>query len=121
MRYQLKIFISVVLLASSLTGVSQISSPNADFITLTKYSGASPVNHPIFVFYSPPGEVVSPILRASRSESTAFTFEWSKFDSLAVAWDFISSEPGVNQSELSNLEEGGYKVRVFDGVSIDAT
>lgn len=121
MRYQLKIFISLVLLASSIRGVSQISSPNADFITLTKYSGVAPVNHPIYVFYSHPGELVSPILRSSRPETQAFTFEWSKFDSLALAWSFIKSEPGVTQSEISNLEEGGYKVRVFDGASIDTT
>ncbi|MCF8380888.1 MAG: gliding motility-associated C-terminal domain-containing protein [Bacteroidales bacterium] len=121
MRYPLKIIIALLLIANSFSGISQISSPNADNLILTKYTDIGQNNDPIFVYYSPPGTVKTPNLIARAPENHAFTFEWYMFDSLALNWNLIVSTPGVTESSLTPVENGGYKVRAFDGISIDTT
>lgn len=121
MSYQLKIILSLFLLSFSIPGISQISAPDADYVSFTQYSDTTQINHNIFVFYSLPGEDIATNLRGSAPESVSCTFEWSKFDSLALGWNLIKSENSITTSGLANIEDGGYKLRLFDGISFDTT
>ena len=121
MRFHLKIILTIFLISYSISGISQISAPGADYLFFTKYSDTTQVNHNIYTYYSPPGESITANLRASGPDLASYSFEWSKFDSLALDWNLIMSEDNVTTSQLANLDEGGYKLRLFDSISVDTT
>ena len=121
MYYSIKIFFLLFLFGSVNVVNGQISAPGSDFTASTNYTDISHQNHNIFVFYSSPGESISGNLHAEGPSAISYTFEWSKYDSLTQVWSPVGSETGVSSSNLTDLDEGGYSVRVYDGAAFDSS
>ena len=100
---------------------AQVSSPRADAgkqISYNSYTG----NDKVFVFYSSPGETVTGSLRTDYPQAGNYDFNWSKYDTLLNSWGPVFfSDAGVPFSEVENLEEGGYRIRVTNGAGVDTT
>jgi len=71
------------------------------------------------VFSMNPGETVTGSLSANAPDAGSYTFDWSVYNPVTDAFDPVFSETGVSVSEITGLQEGGYKLRIFNGVDYD--
>ncbi len=101
---------------------AQITSPTADHVDTLSYLPGNTDRDPLFVFYQTGGALIPGTLSASYPEPGIFNFEWRKYNPGAGGFDPVfSSDAGVPSSSVSNLEDGGYRVRVWNGTSTDTT
>jgi gliding motility-associated-like protein len=93
-------------------GLAQIFSPQADTaikIFYNTYAG----NDSVFVFYSPDNSPRTGSLTALPPSPGLYNFEWSKYNpSLPGFASSFYTETSVSQSVITNLADGGYRVRV---------
>jgi gliding motility-associated-like protein len=75
----------------------------------------------LFVFYQPGTGVEKGSLTASLPDQGNYNFDWSQYDPGTSAFLPYSSESGVQRSTLSDLDEGGYRVRIWNGTGTDTT
>jgi len=102
--------------------VAQVSSPTADYVDTLSYPPGNTDRDPLFVFYQTDKVHIPGILSASYPGPGSFNFEWRKYNPGAGAFDPVfSSDAGTTSSSVSNLEEGGYRVRVWNGAGIDTS
>lgn len=112
----------IVALFSMQETVAQITSTSADHLELLTYPTGNPAEDPLFVFYqlnkgSKPGS-----LTANYPGAGIFNFEWSRYNPAISGFDpAFSSETGTTSSSVSNLDEGGYRVRIWNGTDTDTT
>ncbi|MEN8202372.1 MAG: gliding motility-associated C-terminal domain-containing protein [Bacteroidota bacterium] len=98
---------------------AQISSVTADRVDSLAYE-ESTEKDPLFIFHqlnqgSKPGE-----LSATLAGSGSYNFAWSKYNPELSGFDPpFSTESGVSSSGVSDLDEGGYQVRVWNSIAID--
>ncbi|MEZ5070618.1 MAG: hypothetical protein R2751_06555 [Bacteroidales bacterium] len=97
----------------------QITSPAAGGIRTLTYTD-SPGQHPLFVFYQTGETTVPGTLTATLPGAGTYTFQWSRYNpSLpGFAAPFLV-ETAQASSTASGLDEGGYRVRIFDGTGTD--
>jgi len=102
--------------------LAQLSSPTADYVDTLSYLPGNNARDPLFVFYQTDKVHIPGILSATYPVPGSFNFEWRKYNPGAGAFDPVfSSDAGTPSSTVSNLEEGGYRVRVWNGAGIDTT
>jgi len=90
------------------TGYAQITS-YADETVLTEYtSGAQDKIH---IFCGAKGDL-NASLTASLPAGETGTFQWTKYNSSAVSFEFFRTETGFQTSTISNLENGCYRVEI---------
>ena len=114
------LIISAMLLAIPFSGIlGQLSSPTADLVDSVSYP-VREVKDPLFVFYQINGASVLGTLSATLPGAGNYNFEWSRYNPEISTFDPpFSSETGVAVSEVPGLEEGGYRVRIWNGTTID--
>lgn len=101
---------------------AQITSASADHVDTLSYPPGNPDRDPLFVFYqfdnvSKPGS-----LTATYPGAGTYNFEWSSYNPAINGFDpAFSSESGTTSSSVSNLDEGGYRVRIWNGTDTDVT
>ncbi|MBL7111650.1 MAG: gliding motility-associated C-terminal domain-containing protein [Bacteroidales bacterium] len=113
-----------VLIGNIGCGWSQISSPWADYSDTVDYPEFSGTDL-FYIFHSP---VESPQQRYGRlvanppaGSTPGWDFEWSKYDTVNKVFGTpFFTQPGDSSSEISNLESGGYQVRIT-GPDTDTT
>ena len=100
---------------------SQISSPTADYTDSLSYP-VSFGKDPRFVFYQ-----VNQVPKAGRLDAThpnpgSYNFEWRKYNPDLDGFDppFVS-ESGAASSTVTDLIDGGYQVRIWNGSGTDTT
>ncbi|MCK5136575.1 MAG: gliding motility-associated C-terminal domain-containing protein [Bacteroidales bacterium] len=100
---------------------TQITSSTADHVDTISYP-VSQGEDPLFVFYQI-NQVPKPgSLSATLPGSGNYNFEWSKYNPAINGFDPpFSSDAGTTTSTVSDLEEGGYQVRIRDGGSTDTS
>lgn len=113
------------LLFLSAVGVSslnaQITSPLANDIVSTSYPVATSEDS-IYVFYSTPGTNVKGSLTASLLPIGNYNFQWYKYNELSGDFDLpLSNDLAVTSSQITDLDNGGYKVYITDGAAIDTS
>ncbi len=111
--------ISVFLLHSLLLLNAQIFAPQADYslkISYNTYSG----NDSVFVFYNPDNGTRKGSLTAFPPLSGNYSFQWSMYDHVnkSFAPPFLVHS-NTRQSVAPNLENGGYQVRITNGIDTD--
>lgn len=112
----------IVVLTPLFPAVGQITSPTADHVDTLGYLPGNTARDPLFVFYQSEGVQKQGILSASYPGPGSFNFTWSRYNPGAGGFDPpFSSVAGVPSSTVTNLEEGGYRVRVWNGTGIDTT
>lgn len=111
-----KIIHLFLLLFISASVIAQISSPTSDYKVATAYSA----HDSIFIF-NQNTVVKKGTLRATTPGNSPATFEWSGYDtSNHIFLPPFHSDVNVNSSIVSNLNPGGYRVRVT-GPGLDTT
>ncbi len=99
----------------------QITSSSADRVDTVSYPVSSSEDK-LFVFYQVNQISKSGNLTATLPGSEDYNFEWSKYNTAIGGFDppfdSISNAPG---STVSDLDEGGYRVRIRNGTTTDTT
>jgi gliding motility-associated-like protein len=121
-----KIYRTVIILfclfsAGTIRISGQISSSQADAARDISYP-VSPNIDNLYVFFQSNGSLKPGSLSAVGPSSGTFDFTWMKYDD--VANDFsqpILTEIGVSSSSAGDLDEGGYRVQVSNGVDVDTS
>jgi len=98
----------------------QISAPQSDYETTVLYLSATEPD-PLFVFYRDEGNTALAALTAQAPGSVVSSFDWSRYNALSAQWEAYGSETDVSSSSLSNIEEGGYAVRITNGSGLDTS
>jgi hypothetical protein len=74
------------------------------------------------VFYQVHGNTIPGSLRAEGPAAGNFDFVWTKYDPDADGFTIpVSSEVNVITSNISDLDEGGYRVQVTNGADVDTS
>ena len=98
---------------------AQISSSTADQVDTLSYLAGNPAKDPLFVFYQPEQGVKPGSLTATYPAAGSYDFAWSRYNPSINGFDpAFSSETG-SSSAVSDLDEGGYRVRISNGSGID--
>lgn len=101
---------------------AQISSSTADHVDTLTYLTGNTARDPLFVFYQLDGVSKPGSLTASHSSGGSYNFEWRKYNPAINGFDpAFSSETGTTSSTVSNLDDGGYSVRIWNGSDTDST
>jgi gliding motility-associated-like protein len=116
-------FIWILILSMIPAGMAsaQITSATADYVDSVSY----PVREgwdPLFVFYQTNQVPRSGDLTATLPGNGSYSFEWSRYNETINGFDPpFATETGVASSSVGDLQEGGYRVSIFDGASTDTT
>ncbi len=120
-KYYLGLAAGLILaLFSPRESMAQISSPTADHIDTLSYLPGNLAEDPLFVFYQS-NDIYKPgVLSASYPGGGNFNFEWSMYNPAINGFNPpFFSESGLSSSTVNNLDEGGYRVRVWNGTGTD--
>lgn len=99
---------------------SQITSPGADGIIQTQYSGGPEVQDTIFIFCHLSGsDNIGSLTAFPLSGPPGWDFEWSKLDTVSTGYIPFYTQNGVASSTVNNLASGGYRVRITDGNAVE--
>ena len=102
--------------------MAQISSSTADHVDTLTYPAGNPAEDPLFVFFQLDDIYKPGSLTATYAGGGNFNFDWSMYNPAINGFDpAFSSESGVPSSSVSNLDEGGYRVRIWNGTGTDIT
>ena len=112
-----------MVLLFALIGINrgQISSNAADSRDSLSYVN-SPGKDPLFVFFQSNGVHKPGSFTATLPGSENYSFEWSRYNPGIPGFDPpFSTVSDVPSSSVSGLQEGGYRVRIFNGSGTDTT
>lgn len=95
---------------------AQISAPGRSWAGLTQYINQANTQDSIFVVFSSTTNPKKGALKAKFSDGSASNFTWYKYKNTIVnpsnRFELLSSQNNVTESNLINLDKGGYKVMV---------
>ena len=112
MRY---IFLFIAILIPAITA-AQLSAPGRSSVRYTSYLSAPTVKDPIFIYCKVTGTEKGSLQAVGPRGTGPFDFTWYKWNDATMSFNIlIKSEPGVLSSNLTNLDEGGYRVHITDG------
>ncbi len=101
--------ITCFLTAGNISG--QIMAPGSSGSELTNYP-VFPQNDPIFVFCAAPGENIGSLVVTSNLIGEKI-YNWERYNPATASFEAYRTETSLsNQSTLSNLESGGYRVTI---------
>jgi gliding motility-associated-like protein len=108
------IFVIPAILTLAPEARGQMSAPGSTGSDMTSYPDFSD-DDPVFIFCTAPGENLA-TLRASTSFEGLKTYTWEKYNPANGTFEFYSSESNAtNQSDISGLADGGYRVTITSG------
>lgn len=100
---------------------AQIISPKANAVKSVSYP-VNTIDSSVFIFYSPPGKVVLGSLTALPPLAGSYNFDWFMYNSSSDSFDIpLSSQTGVSQSLINDLNGGGYRVHIWNGTDTDTS
>ncbi len=117
------VFIIIILLTISITTKSQVTSSTRDAAVLTEYDVKNDITYwafsqdSIFVFFS---DATSPKLGSitvKNPNSIPAQFDWFKFNDLNLKFESYKTTNGVSETTENDLEAGGYKIIINDGIN----
>ena len=115
MRYN--IFLIIFFLPLSL--IAQLSAPGMNAARNTAYPGGS---DKIFIFCNASGTQKGGLSATGPGGSGPFDFTWTKWSDVSKDFTlFIKTDAGVLNSSINNLDEGGYRVRISNGIDYDTS
>ncbi len=111
----------ILALFSIQESVAQLNSPTADHVDTLSYLSGNPAKDPLFVFYQTDGIYKPGALSATLPGGGSFNFEWSMYNSVINGFDPAFSSESGSSSSVGSLDEGGYRVRIWNGTGTDTT
>jgi gliding motility-associated-like protein len=120
-KYLLALAVGLILAFFSLQeSMAQISSSTADHVDTLSYPPGNAAEDPLFVFYQTDNIYKPGSLTATHAGGGNFNFEWSMYNPSINGFDpAFSSELGIPSSSVGDLDEGGYRVRIWNGTDTD--
>jgi gliding motility-associated-like protein len=106
----------LALLCYNATGQVSITAPNASGGSQTNYTD-NYTQDSIFVFCSPTIDSNGAQLKATSNNTNelgVLVFSWSKFNPATNQYQSYDINNGIGSSTISNLEDGGYAVTVYN-------
>lgn len=98
----------------------QITSATADHLDTLGYQVGNTARDPLFVFYQQDGIDKPGTLTAVYPGGGIYNFDWSRYNPAINDFDPpFNSESGTTSSTVSNLDNGGYRVRIWGGSGPD--
>ena len=98
--------------------LAQLSAPGMSALRYTSYPTG--VKDPIFIFCNSSGTQKGTIQASSPGGTGPYNFSWFMWSDVIKSFSVsLKTDASVNTSIISNLEEGGYKVRITDGSGYD--
>ena len=109
MRY---FFLIIAFLLPAIT-IAQLTAPGMRTVRYTSYPSAPTVKDPLFIYCNTSGSQTG-ALNASKPGGTGlYNFTWYKWNNTLKNFsDALKTDPGVANSSINNLSEGGYKVDI---------
>ena len=102
--------------------MAQVTSGTADHVDTLTYPPGNSAEDPLFVFNQPETGNKLGSLTATYPGGGSFNFEWSSYNPAISGFDPpFSSDAATTSSSVSGLDEGGYRVRIWNGSGIDTT
>ena len=106
--------ISVLLLPATI--LAQLTAPGMNAVRFTSYPSAPAVKDPVFIYCNLSGTAKGSLNAVSPGGTGPFTFSWYKWSDAANGFTVsLTTETGVMNSTISNLDEGGYRVNISNG------
>ncbi len=102
--------------------VGQISAPGADLVKVAEYPSGFPREDKIFIVCSSTANgdpVTAGLTGTPPAGYGVVNFEWSTYDDEAGSYNPPFFTETGNSSVLTGLGSGGYRLRIFDGASLD--
>lgn len=111
-RSSILIVFFLLFMAISNCALAQISASSASFVGSTSYV-ATPGSDPIFVFCSTEGQG-NGRLEATSPMGNPSVFVWDRYDAVSGGFVTIATTDTLENSSLSNLDDGCYRVTISD-------
>lgn len=107
------IFVVILFVLSTTHSYSQIYSSTSSSRVETNYPDY-PFSDSVFVFCGSPGQLTAHI----DGNPGPFDFTWSLYDPISGSFEEYATGSGPTHS-ISNLDDGGYRVHITNGVDVD--
>ena len=121
MKYHFTIFIAgLAFFVTSNLISGQITSSSADYVQPLLYPHYTGESN-LFVFYQVNGNFIPGALTAHPPSAGIYNFYWSLYDPETSSFVPYHSESEVESSTISNLNEGGYQVRIRNESDTDTS
>lgn len=104
---------SILFLLLPLSVLAQLSAPGSKSVRYTSYPSSPALKDPIFFYCNASGSEKGVLSAQRPGGSGSYNFSWYKLnDGTGSFSTFLSVENGVTFSSVSNLESGGYRVKI---------
>jgi gliding motility-associated-like protein len=114
-------FIFIVLLLS-LASHAQLTAPGMTAVRYTSYPSALLEKDPVFIYCNASGLQKGTLIANSPGGTVPYNFLWNRWSDITKSFSIsIPEGTGDTPSTRSNLDEGGYKVRITDGGGYDTS
>jgi PKD repeat protein len=112
----------IVLLFITVICNAQITSPGASAIRHTSYPSAPGVKDPVFIFCNSSGTQKGSLNASSPRGTAPFTFTWYQWSDITKGFTrLIKTDAAVLNSNITGLDEGGYRVVISGGFDTTLT
>lgn len=102
--------------------MAQLTAPGSNAVRYTKYNSAPGTKDPVFIFCNSTGTQKGTIQANSPGGTAPYDFSWFKWSDITKSFSiFLRTDVLVNNSLSTNLDEGGYKIRITDSFGYDTT
>ena len=99
--------------------MAQLTAPGSSAVRSTSYPGQA---DKIFIYCNSSGTQLGTLSAASPGGTGPFDFSWNMWDDGAKDFaTFIKTDAAVLNSSITDIGEGGYKVRITDGSGYDTS
>jgi gliding motility-associated-like protein len=111
-----RLYLFLLLLLFPVTILAQLTAPGSNAVRYSSYPSSPGVKDPVFIYCNSTGSVKG-ILNASSPGGTGpYTFTWYRWNNTSKDFTLlIKTDPGVMNSSVTNLDEGGYRVNINNG------
>jgi len=118
-------FIIFFFVVSGFWAYSQVTSPLSSGVRYTSYPSEPERKDPVFIFCVPQGNTdfsIGELIATPPGGIAGWTFNWSRYNPSNSVFDPpFHSENDATSSTVTDLESGGYKVRIRDAGSMDTS
>jgi gliding motility-associated-like protein len=120
-KYKQSILLVCLLTAGVVNLTGQISSATADAVKPIKYLTYTGIDQ-LFVFYQSHESFYPGQLTATGPSAGDFDFIWTKYDDVSDGFNIpLKLDTSLLSSTIDNLDEGGYRVQISNGIDVDTT
>jgi gliding motility-associated-like protein len=102
--------------------MAQLTSPLSSAVRLTTYPVTTGRSDPVFIFCNSTGTQKGSIHAESPGGASPFNFTWYRWNNTLKSFtDSLKTDLSAVSSDITDLIEGGYKVRITDGGVYDTS